>query len=234
MTSLAVEMSASRLLDPFFGNSQIVWAAIIGLILLYLTVGYFIGGRWADRDPRSSTLFQIIAWGAFLVGLVPFIAAPVLRWSVQGLAQFNAGILAGSLVGVLVLFSVPITLLGDRLPVCHSPGVAGCAARRTHRRFHLRPQYAGQPVRDIFAGTRSHPRHRHPLDLFRLLTSVAGRQPGWIIDNSSPARFGLRRHAGGAGRPESAVAGRSHQIHPRPGLRNRIELQLHLRHRIQG
>jgi predicted membrane-bound spermidine synthase len=116
MTTLGVELSASRLIDPFFGNSLVIWAAIIGLMLLYLTAGYVLGGRWADKDPRESTLFQITAWGAFLVGLVPFIAAPVLRWSVLGFANYNVGILAGSLVGVLILFSLPITLLGTVSP----------------------------------------------------------------------------------------------------------------------
>jgi predicted membrane-bound spermidine synthase len=116
MTTLGVELSASRLLDPFFGNSLMVWASIIGLMLLYLTAGYFVGGRWADRDPRASTLFQITAWGAFWVGLVPLVAAPVLRWSIQGFADYNVGILAGSLIGVLVLFSLPITLLGTVSP----------------------------------------------------------------------------------------------------------------------
>lgn len=116
MTTLGVELSAGRLMDPFFGNSLVIWASIIGLMLLYLTVGYFVGGRWADRDPRQSTLFQITAWGAFLVGLVPFVATPVLRWSVQGFANYDVGILAGSLIGVLVLFSLPITLLGTVSP----------------------------------------------------------------------------------------------------------------------
>ncbi len=116
MTVLGVELSASRLLDPFFGNSLVIWAAIIGLMLLYLTAGYFVGGRWADRDPRFTTFFQITAWGAFLVGIIPFLAAPVLRWSVQGMAQLDAGMLIGSLVGVLILFSLPITLLGTVSP----------------------------------------------------------------------------------------------------------------------
>jgi predicted membrane-bound spermidine synthase len=116
MTTLGAELSASRLLDPFFGNSLVVWASIIGLMLLYLTVGYYIGGRWADKDPRHTTLFQITAWGAFLIGLVPLIARPVLRWSAEGLAQFNVGILAGSFLGVLILFSIPITLLGTVSP----------------------------------------------------------------------------------------------------------------------
>ena len=79
MTTLAVEISASRLLGNIFGTSNLVWASIIGLILIYLTVGYFLGGRWADRSPHQRTMYLIMAWGAFLIGLVPLAANPVLR-----------------------------------------------------------------------------------------------------------------------------------------------------------
>ncbi len=116
MTSLGVELTASRLLDPFFGNSLIIWAVLIGMVLLYLTVGYYVGGRWADRKPYYRVLYQITAWSAFLIGVVPFVARPVLLWSVEGFAQYSAGILAGSLLGVVALFSIPVTLLG-----CVSP-----------------------------------------------------------------------------------------------------------------
>ncbi len=116
MTSLGVELSASRLLDPFFGNSLIIWAVLIGMVLIYLTVGYYIGGKWADRHPDDAVLYQITAWAAFFIGLVPFVARPVLLWSVRGFAQYSGGILAGSLLGVVALFAVPVTLLG-----CVSP-----------------------------------------------------------------------------------------------------------------
>jgi spermidine synthase len=134
LTSLGVELSASRLLDPFFGNSIIIWANLIGLVLIYLSAGYWVGGRWADQDPRESTLYQITAWAAFAVGIVPFVATPILRWSVIGFVGYNAGILLGSLLGVLILFSVPMTLLGCVSPfairlavsdVAHSGHVAG-------------------------------------------------------------------------------------------------------------
>jgi predicted membrane-bound spermidine synthase len=116
MTSLGVELSAARLLDPFFGNSLIIWAVLIGMVLLYLTVGYYVGGRWADRKPHHRVLYQITAWAAFLIGLVPFVARPVLLWSVRGFAEYSVGILAGSFLGVLILFSAPMILLG-----CVSP-----------------------------------------------------------------------------------------------------------------
>ena len=45
MTSLGVELTAARLLDPYFGNSLIIWAVLIGMVLLYLTLGYYLGGK---------------------------------------------------------------------------------------------------------------------------------------------------------------------------------------------
>jgi predicted membrane-bound spermidine synthase len=112
MTTLAVELSASRLIGNIFGTSNLVWAAIIGLILIYLTIGYGLGGRWADRSPYPKTLYAILAWGAFLIGLVPYIANPVLRAAANAFDGLEIGILAGAFSAVLVLFSVPITLLG--------------------------------------------------------------------------------------------------------------------------
>lgn len=116
MTSLAIEFGASRLLGNTFGTSNLVWASIIGLILIYLTVGYFIGGRWADRSPKFQTMYTLLAWGGFTAGLVPFIARPVLRMAADAFDQLQVGILFGSFTAVLILFIVPVTLLGTISP----------------------------------------------------------------------------------------------------------------------
>lgn len=112
MTTLAVELSASRLLGNVFGTSNLVWANVIGLMLLYLTVGYFIGGRWADRSPKKTTLYQIILWGAFLSALIPLVSRPVLSTAAQAVFGAEAALALGSFISILILFSVPITLLG--------------------------------------------------------------------------------------------------------------------------
>ena len=116
LTGLAVEMAASRLLGNYFGTSNLTWAAIIGLILIYLTAGYYLGGYWADRSPHFATFFRILAWAAFAIGLVPVVAQPVLRAAADAFDQLQLGVLIGSFVVVMVLFVVPVTLLGTASP----------------------------------------------------------------------------------------------------------------------
>jgi spermidine synthase len=116
MASLGVELAASRLLAPFFGTSLLIWANLIGLILIYLTAGYYLGGRWADRDPRSETLYRLVAVAGFGIGILPFVAAPVLDLARPALENLDVGLGLESFAGTLVLFAVPVTLLGCVTP----------------------------------------------------------------------------------------------------------------------
>ena len=119
LVTLAVELSAFRLFAPVFGASNLISAVVIGLILLYLSAGYILGGRWADRSPSPITFYRIIAWGAFFIGLIPFVALPLLRIardSLQNLGNLNVAIVVLAFVVTLILFAVPVTLMG-----CVSP-----------------------------------------------------------------------------------------------------------------
>ena len=116
IASMGVEMAASRLLRPFFGDSILIWANIIGLILIYLTLGYYLGGKWSDRDPRAVTLYRIVAWAGLTTGIVPYVARPFLQLAIPALQTFDAGLGLTSFFGTLVLFIAPVTLLG-----CVSP-----------------------------------------------------------------------------------------------------------------
>ena len=116
MASLGVEFGASRLLAPYFGTSLYVWGVLIGLILLYLSAGYVIGGRLADRHPRDDVLYQITAWAGLWIGVIPLVSYPILLASQQGFRELSVGLVAGTLLAVVLLFAVPVTLLG-----CVSP-----------------------------------------------------------------------------------------------------------------
>jgi spermidine synthase len=132
--SLGAEIAVARLIAPFFGASTIVWANTIGVVLVALSVGYWVGGRAADRHPHRRGLCMVVLAAAALLAAVPFVARPFLDVSVDALDSIDAGAFVGSLVGVLCLVAVPVLLLGACSPyairlaipdVEHSGQVAG-------------------------------------------------------------------------------------------------------------
>ncbi|MBE3075744.1 MAG: fused MFS/spermidine synthase, partial [Actinobacteria bacterium] len=116
MTTMATEMSGSRLLAPYFGNSLFIWANLIGLILIYLTLGYYLGGRLADRRPEPRLLYTLTLAAAVSIALLPFVAQPIMRLAIRGLEQVSAGAFLGSFAVTVLLFAVPVTILGMVTP----------------------------------------------------------------------------------------------------------------------
>ena len=114
--SLGAEIAAARLLAPYFGASTIVWANIIATVLVSLSVGYWVGGRLADRAPHLRGLCTLVTVAAVLLAAVPFAAGPFLGVSVEAFDSLSVGEFLGSLVGVLVLVAVPVLLLGAASP----------------------------------------------------------------------------------------------------------------------
>jgi spermidine synthase len=114
--SLGAEIAAVRLLAPYFGASTIVWANTIGIVLVALSVGYWLGGRLADRHPHMRGLCLLALVAAGLLAIVPFAADPLLDVAVDALDEISAGAFIGSLLAVLVLVAVPVLLLGAVSP----------------------------------------------------------------------------------------------------------------------
>jgi spermidine synthase len=115
--SLGAEIAAARLLAPYFGASTIVWANTIAVVLVALSVGYWIGGRLAERPPSYRRLCLVTLLAALGLAAVPFLARPFLGASVDALASLSAGAFVGSLLGVLVLVALPVLLLGMVAPL---------------------------------------------------------------------------------------------------------------------
>jgi spermidine synthase len=114
--SLGAEIAAARLMAPFFGASTIVWANVIGVVLVSLAVGYWYGGRFADRHPHKQGLCTLVLVAALAVCAIPFVADPFLDISVDALDNVSAGAFIGSLVAVTVLIAPPLMLLGAASP----------------------------------------------------------------------------------------------------------------------
>src|SRR5512135_1750325 len=54
------ELAGSRIMAPYFGGSIYVWTGIIGVIMGSLALGYWLGGRLADKGASFETYSRII------------------------------------------------------------------------------------------------------------------------------------------------------------------------------
>lgn len=108
---MAVEMCASRFLAPWFGTSMIVWSVLIAVVLAAMSVGYWLGGRFADRRPSWTLLFWIPAAAGALVSLIPPAGGLLFPWLSAGITATPLNIILLALAGVLALFVPPVLLL---------------------------------------------------------------------------------------------------------------------------
>jgi spermidine synthase len=107
---LAVEIVGTRVLGPFYGVNLFLWSALITVTLAALSLGYALGGRWADRSPRYSVLGTSLAVaGVWLLATV-WLKRPVM------LAVEPLGLRAAVLASAFILFFVPLALLGMTSP----------------------------------------------------------------------------------------------------------------------
>jgi spermidine synthase len=110
---LGVEIAASRVLAPFFGNSLFVWGALIGVVLAGLAVGYWAGGALADRMPAPGLLLAVMGLGALAVLAVPLLDEPVL----EAVVGWDPGPRLNPLLAAVLLFGAPSVLLAAVTPI---------------------------------------------------------------------------------------------------------------------
>jgi spermidine synthase len=110
---LGVELAASRVLAPFFGNSLFVWGALIGVVLTGLMLGYWLGGVAVDRLPAEWLLVSTMALGALGVLLIPLIDGPILEFVVE----WDPGPRLNPLIASTLLFGPASVLLAATTPI---------------------------------------------------------------------------------------------------------------------
>ena len=110
---MILELIASRLLSPYFGNSNIVWTSVIGIILLSSSLGNYIGGKIADRDNKEKILKLLIMWAAIFIMIIPFIQEiilPLISTKIQNIK-------IGAIIATTILFLIPSVLMGTIMPI---------------------------------------------------------------------------------------------------------------------
>jgi spermidine synthase len=110
---LGLEIAASRVLAPYFGNSLYVWGALIGIVLAGLSTGYWVGGVLADRWPTPRLLVAMLGSAALLVLAIPFADG----WVLDRLVEWDPGPRLNPLLATIFLFGAQSVILGTASPI---------------------------------------------------------------------------------------------------------------------
>ena len=111
MAVLIIEITATRILTPYFGNSIFTFSSVISVILAALSLGYYFGGRLADRKPQDLTFYALIALSGFSVILLQILSLVLLPDLAYRLSMVD-----GPLLVSLLLFLLPALFLGMLSP----------------------------------------------------------------------------------------------------------------------
>lgn len=138
---MATEIAGARLVAPFYGNSLYVWAAVLGLTLVGLACGYFLGGALSRRSDALRVLYGVLLLAALLVAAMPWTAAAVMEMTL------GMDLRAGITLSCLVFLVPPLVCFG-----MVSPLIIRLASARERAAGHVAGKvYAISTLGGIFA-----------------------------------------------------------------------------------
>lgn len=125
MTVMGVELSATRLLAPYFGTSSIVYTVVIGLIMISMSIGNVLGGRSADKHNNLGRLFALLWVAALWIAVIPLVGKYIIALSAVIMMWILPGnlLVAGSTFSCLLVFSAPLLILGTVSPYLVKLGI---------------------------------------------------------------------------------------------------------------
>ena len=104
---MGLELIAARVLSPYVGSSNIVWTSIIGIILASMSIGYWLGGKEADKDANIDKLSNILLLAAIFTGLIPLLETIIVKL----LAGMISNLIIAAILCAIIVFSIPSFIL---------------------------------------------------------------------------------------------------------------------------
>ena len=109
---MIVELVASRILSPYLGSSNIIWTCIIGMMLAFMSLGYFIGGIVSDKYPKRNILSLFLLNSAVFTALIPLIELHII----EPLAKTKIDLRLIAIIASTVTFGLPSLFLATVSP----------------------------------------------------------------------------------------------------------------------
>ena len=108
---MCIELCSAKILSPYFGTSIYVWAAVLGITLTALMVGYYLGGFLSAKTKKLNLIFWLMLIAGCLLTLTPIISKVVLP------STINFNLLLGTVVSLMSFLFLPLVLFGATSPL---------------------------------------------------------------------------------------------------------------------
>ncbi len=109
---MILELIAARVLSPYVGSSNLIWTTIIGIMLTSMSLGYWIGGKKADKNPNKDSLSDFILLGAITASLIPLFETIV----VKQLSNISDNLVLVAMASATIVFGIPSFVLATVSP----------------------------------------------------------------------------------------------------------------------
>lgn len=111
--TMVIELIAARVLSPYLGSSNLIWTSIIGVMLISMSFGYWVGGKIADKKQDLRDLSEFILISAIVTSLIPIFETVV----VNGLVEIIEELIIVAIISAIALFGVPSFMLATVSPI---------------------------------------------------------------------------------------------------------------------
>ena len=113
--TMMLELIAARILSPYVGSSNLIWTTIIGIMLTSMSIGYWVGGKIADKNKENdiNVLSNYLLISAIATSLIPILEVKF----VDALSQMSNNLVFVAMVCATVTFGIPSFLLATVSPI---------------------------------------------------------------------------------------------------------------------
>lgn len=104
---MGLELIAARVLSPYVGSSNVVWTSIIGIILASMSLGYWLGGKKADKEANIDQLSNILLFAALFTSIIPLLETVIIKQ----FAGIIGNLIIAAILCAIIVFSIPSFIL---------------------------------------------------------------------------------------------------------------------------
>lgn len=109
---MIIELVAARILSPYLGNSNLIWTCIIGMMLAFMSLGYYFGGKIADKNPKRNIMSLFLLNAAIFISIIPLIEVYVI----EPLSKTSLSLPLVAIICSIITFGLPSLFLATVSP----------------------------------------------------------------------------------------------------------------------